>query len=73
MKNSFYVFPEVWYWQLCPFYVQALLLISPLRILNARPESRVGVVGLSGLGHMAVKIGVAVGALTLLIYWFCIW
>ncbi|WP_199737876.1 hypothetical protein [Legionella septentrionalis] len=30
--------------------------------MNARPESRVGVVGLSGLGHMAVKIGVAVGA-----------
>lgn len=35
---------------------------SPLREWNIGPGSRLGVVGLGGLGHMAVKLGVGLGA-----------
>lgn len=35
---------------------------SPLRHWGAGPGKRVGVVGLGGLGHMAVKLGAALGA-----------
>ena len=36
--------------------------LSPLRRYNAGPGKRVGVVGLGGLGHMAVKLASAMGA-----------
>ena len=35
---------------------------SPLRQWNVGPGSRVGVIGLGGLGHMAVKLAAAMGA-----------
>lgn len=35
---------------------------SPLRTWNVGPGSRVGVIGMGGLGHMAVKLAVALGA-----------
>jgi uncharacterized zinc-type alcohol dehydrogenase-like protein len=35
---------------------------SPLREWNVGPGSRVGVIGLGGLGHMAVKLAAALGA-----------
>src|SRR6202012_1822768 len=35
---------------------------SPLRHWNVGADSKVGVVGLGGLGHMAVKIAKAMGA-----------
>jgi uncharacterized zinc-type alcohol dehydrogenase-like protein len=35
---------------------------SPLRTWNVGPGSRVGVIGLGGLGHMAVKLASALGA-----------
>ena len=35
---------------------------SPLRTWNVGPGSRVGVIGLGGLGHMAVKLAAAMGA-----------
>ncbi|MBS0967351.1 hydroxyacid dehydrogenase [Chimaeribacter arupi] len=35
---------------------------SPLRHWNVQPGQRIGVVGLGGLGHMAVKLATAMGA-----------
>ncbi|MFF7058020.1 NAD(P)-dependent alcohol dehydrogenase [Achromobacter spanius] len=35
---------------------------SPLRVWNVGPGSRVGVIGMGGLGHMAIKLAVALGA-----------
>ncbi|MCI4004604.1 NAD(P)-dependent alcohol dehydrogenase [Dickeya dianthicola] len=35
---------------------------SPLRTWNVGPGSRVGVIGMGGLGHMAIKLAVALGA-----------
>lgn len=35
---------------------------TPLRVWQVGPGSRVGVIGLGGLGHMAVKLAVALGA-----------
>lgn len=37
-------------------------LLPPLRHWNAGPGKRIAVVGLGGLGHMGVKLGVAMGA-----------
>lgn len=35
---------------------------SPLRTWNVGPGSRVGVIGMGGLGHMAIKLAAALGA-----------
>lgn len=35
---------------------------SPLRTWNVGPGSRVGVIGMGGLGHMAIKLAAAMGA-----------
>jgi uncharacterized zinc-type alcohol dehydrogenase-like protein len=45
-----------------PLLCAGITTYSPLRHWNVRPGSRMGVVGLGGLGHMAVKIGTAMGA-----------
>lgn len=37
-------------------------MYSPLRTWNVGPSSRVGVVGLGGLGHVAVKLAAGMGA-----------
>jgi alcohol dehydrogenase (NADP+) len=45
-----------------PLLCAGITTYSPLRHWNAGPGRRVGVLGLGGLGHMAVKLGAAMGA-----------
>jgi uncharacterized zinc-type alcohol dehydrogenase-like protein len=45
-----------------PLLCAGITTYSPLRHWEVGPESRVGVVGLGGLGHMAVKLAHAMGA-----------
>jgi alcohol dehydrogenase (NADP+) len=45
-----------------PLLCAGITTYSPLRTWNVGPGSRVGVVGLGGLGHMAVKLAAAMGA-----------
>jgi len=45
-----------------PLLCAGITTYSPLRHWNAGPGKHVGVVGLGGLGHMAVKIAKAMGA-----------
>ncbi|MDR3515053.1 MAG: NAD(P)-dependent alcohol dehydrogenase [Azospirillaceae bacterium] len=45
-----------------PLLCAGITTYSPLRTWNVGPGSRVGVMGLGGLGHMAVKLAVGLGA-----------
>lgn len=45
-----------------PLLCAGITTYSPLRRFHIGPGKKVGVVGLGGLGHMAVKIAVAMGA-----------
>ena len=45
-----------------PLLCAGITTYSPLRAAHVGPGSRVGVVGLGGLGHMAVKFAAALGA-----------
>lgn len=45
-----------------PILCAGITTYSPLKHWNVRKGSRVGVIGLGGLGHMAVKLAVAMGA-----------
>jgi len=45
-----------------PLLCAGITSYSPLRHFNVGPGTRLGVVGLGGLGHMAVKLGAAMGA-----------
>jgi uncharacterized zinc-type alcohol dehydrogenase-like protein len=45
-----------------PLMCAGITVWEPLRRWNAGPGSRVGVVGFGGLGHLAVKFAVALGA-----------
>jgi alcohol dehydrogenase (NADP+) len=45
-----------------PLLCAGITTYSPLRHWNAGPGTRVAVIGLGGLGHMAVKLAVAMGA-----------
>lgn len=45
-----------------PILCAGITTYSPLRTWGVGPGSRVGVVGLGGLGHMAVKLAVGMGA-----------
>jgi uncharacterized zinc-type alcohol dehydrogenase-like protein len=45
-----------------PLLCAGITTYSPLRQWKCKPGDRVGVVGLGGLGHMAVKIAAAMGA-----------
>ncbi len=45
-----------------PLLCAGITTYSPLRQWNCRKGDRVGVVGLGGLGHMAVKLAAAMGA-----------
>ncbi len=45
-----------------PLLCAGITTYSPLREFGVKPGQRVGVVGLGGLGHMAVKIARAMGA-----------
>lgn len=48
--------------KVAPILCAGITTYSPLRTWNVGKGSRVGVVGLGGLGHMAVKLAVAMGA-----------
>ena len=45
-----------------PLLCAGITTYSPLRHWNAGPGRRVAVIGLGGLGHLAVKLAVAMGA-----------
>lgn len=45
-----------------PLLCAGITTYSPMRHWGVGPGSRIAVVGLGGLGHMAVKLGVAMGA-----------
>ncbi|MDB6452325.1 NAD(P)-dependent alcohol dehydrogenase [Falsirhodobacter sp. 20TX0035] len=45
-----------------PLLCAGITTYSPLRTFGVGPGSRVGVVGMGGLGHMAIKLAVALGA-----------
>ena len=45
-----------------PLLCAGITTYSPLRQWNCKPGDRVGVLGLGGLGHMAVKLASAMGA-----------
>jgi alcohol dehydrogenase (NADP+) len=45
-----------------PLLCAGITTYSPLRQWNCKPGDRVGVVGLGGLGHMAVKLASSMGA-----------
>lgn len=45
-----------------PILCAGITTYSPLRTWDVKEGSRVGVIGLGGLGHMAVKLAVAMGA-----------
>ena len=45
-----------------PLLCAGITTYSPLRHWNVKPGDKVGVMGLGGLGHMAVKIAAAMGA-----------
>ncbi len=48
--------------QAAPILCAGVTTYSPLRHWKVGPGSKVGIVGLGGLGHMAVKLAVAMGA-----------
>ncbi len=48
--------------QAAPILCAGVTTYSPLRYWKVGPGSKVGIVGLGGLGHMAVKLAVAIGA-----------
>lgn len=45
-----------------PLLCAGITTYSPLKTWNVGPHSRVGVIGLGGLGHMAVKLAAGMGA-----------
>ena len=45
-----------------PLLCAGITTYSPLRTWNVGPGTRVGIIGLGGLGHMAVKLAVGLGA-----------
>ena len=48
--------------RVAPLLCAGITTYSPLRSWNIGPGSRVGVIGLGGLGHMAVKLATGLGA-----------
>lgn len=50
-----------------PLLCAGITVWEPLKALGVGPETRVAVVGLGGLGHLAVKLAVALGAETTVI------
>ncbi|GAB2555553.1 NAD(P)-dependent alcohol dehydrogenase [Leucobacter ruminantium] len=48
--------------KVAPLLCAGITTYSPLKHWNAGPGTRVGVVGMGGLGHMGVKLAVALGA-----------
>jgi uncharacterized zinc-type alcohol dehydrogenase-like protein len=57
-----HISPDVDLAATAPLLCAGITTYSPLRHRQVGPDSKVGVVGLGGLGHMAVKIATAMGA-----------
>src|SRR5438552_2729275 len=54
--------PKLLLANVAPLLCAGITTYSPLRHFNVGPGQRVGVVGLGGLGHMAVKLAASMGA-----------
>jgi uncharacterized zinc-type alcohol dehydrogenase-like protein len=50
-----------------PLLCAGITVYSPLRLWNVGPGSRVGIVGIGGLGHIAVRFAAALGAVVTVI------
>jgi len=48
--------------RVAPLLCAGITTYSPLRTWNVGPGSRVGVIGMGGLGHMAIKLAAGLGA-----------
>ncbi|NKJ94697.1 alcohol dehydrogenase catalytic domain-containing protein [Rhizobium leguminosarum bv. viciae] len=48
--------------RVAPLLCAGITTYAPLRTYNVGPGSRVGVVGMGGLGHMAIKLAIGLGA-----------
>jgi uncharacterized zinc-type alcohol dehydrogenase-like protein len=59
---TFKISPKLPPASIAPLLCAGITTYSPLRHFKAGPGQRVGVVGLGGLGHMAVKLAAAMGA-----------
>jgi uncharacterized zinc-type alcohol dehydrogenase-like protein len=54
-----------------PLLCAGITTYSPLRYWNIGKGTRVGVLGLGGLGHMGVKLAVAMGAEVTMLKSYC--
>lgn len=50
-----------------PLLCAGITVYSPLRTLNVGPGTRVGVIGIGGLGHLAVRLAAGLGAVVTVI------
>jgi uncharacterized zinc-type alcohol dehydrogenase-like protein len=55
-------FPELSLAAVAPLLCAGITMWSPLRHWQIGPESKVGIVGIGGLGHMGIKLARALGA-----------
>jgi alcohol dehydrogenase (NADP+) len=61
-KFALKISPKLKLAEVAPLLCAGITTYSPLRHWNTRKGDRVGVLGLGGLGHMAVKLAAAMGA-----------
>ena len=61
-QYTFTIPPQLPLANVAPLLCAGITTYSPLRQFNVGPGQRVGVVGLGGLGHMAVKLAASMGA-----------
>jgi uncharacterized zinc-type alcohol dehydrogenase-like protein len=61
-KYALKISPKLKLAEVAPLLCAGITTFSPLRHWNTRKGDRVGVLGLGGLGHMAVKLASAMGA-----------
>lgn len=61
-RFAFHLSPHLDLARAAPLLCAGVTTWSPLRAWDVGPGTRVGVVGLGGLGHMAVKLAIALGA-----------
>lgn len=61
-KYVLHISPKLPLANVAPLLCAGITTYSPLRHFNVGPGLRVGVIGLGGLGHMAVKLAASMGA-----------
>ena len=59
---TFKISPKLPLPNVAPLLCAGITTYSPLRHFNVGPGQKVGIVGLGGLGHMAVKLAASIGA-----------